>query len=314
MFIGAIIGVATAAYGAYSANKTAKKNQRLTRQQTAESNRIAQFTADATIYQANLVGESARVLQADSAAMSAFSRQMASANRALAMGAAKEQLNYRNAASNLKSSSLVLIKHDAAFQTRQLETKKDLVKRQAKADALIRQKSYNKVMENAMVQTAASQRVMGEGSVAALFRQSEENFNWETMWNKQNTIISVEAIKADQAAIAYSSKVKYKLGEAGVTVDKIGARAEMIAAQARACSGFNSAMVGIKQNEMMTKHQVASLEANAAGIRANAAGSLAQANLASKTANSQAAINRSAAVGQGLVGVGNAAAKFFPST
>ncbi len=316
MFIGGIIagiGLAISVYGAYKSNEAADNAADAANYNAQQQLLISQASSRAQIQQASIVSANAAVLRQDAEAMSAFSTSMANANRSLATGAIQSQLGYNLAAADLKNSSLVLIKADAAFQTSQLEVKKDLVERQAKADALIRHKSYNKVMENSVVQAAASGRVMGEGSVKALFAKSEENFQWETLWNQQNTIISTEAIKADQKAIEYSSKVQYKLGEAGVTIDKIGANVTAQSAAATAQASFNNALVGIQASAMMSKSQISQLEANSAAIKAGAATATAQAELGVTNASTQGDLARQNATTQGIVDVGGAVVKGIQS-
>jgi len=72
---------------------------------------------------------------------------------------------------------------------------------------MTRNEGYNDVMATAMVMGAASGRVMGEGSIQAIFDKSESDYNWDQMWAANNLEIQ-EAATYQDISTAYANEYK----------------------------------------------------------------------------------------------------------
>jgi len=127
------------------------------------------------------------------------------------------------------------------WQVQQLAQQQKLLELRGLSDRTIMLENYNDTMEMSMVMGAASGRTLGSGSIDAIFSKSQEDFNFEQMWNLDSEIITNAAIEADKTNI-YKAGYNTLLG---------GADQMYIARQRSQLGQSNTALSVAQQNNQI---------------------------------------------------------------
>ena len=105
-------------------------------------------------------------------------------------------------------------------------TLKEIMTRQAVADASIRHEKYNKLSASQMVVTAAQGRQV-EGSAAAYIKKGYADYAWDQMWNADTIQQGLTTIEKDKRNILEAGKIQLEVGLDQIEAVKRGGSAQM---------------------------------------------------------------------------------------
>jgi len=162
---------------------------------------------------------------ATSAAAAKKSSKNASLSALATMKQMKEAAAADTQARKAEANSIIARVEADDFKLQQLDFNKRIIQLQGKADSLLRLQNYNDVMEKAVIMGAASGRMLGQGSVKAIYDKSEEEYNWEQLWNANNLIISNAALEVDKTNILKAGATSLLLGAQGLEVSRLRSQA-----------------------------------------------------------------------------------------
>lgn len=182
----------------------------------------------------------------------AISLAGASANSKAAGRAMRAKAKADEAGRAATASSMIASVHSQNAKVEELEKVSEMVAMQGKADAMIRKENYNDVQSMAMVMGAASGRVLGEGSVDAIFTKSKSDFMWDNMWAQNSQDITQAAIEQDKANIYRAGATSLLLGEEQLGVARLGSMAGGENTAGAAQQVFNNSMMNVASSYLST--------------------------------------------------------------
>ena len=167
----------------------------------------------------------------------------ASANKKAAESAMRSQAAADDASRMATANSQIAAVNSQNAKVLELQRADQIMQIQGKADSVMRAESYNDLMATSMVMGAVSGRVIGEGSIAAIFEKSESDFMWDQMWGRTSLEISQAALYQDMSNIYEAGSISLGLGAEQSGVAALTSKTAQDNANARIQQSFNNTMV-----------------------------------------------------------------------
>lgn len=126
------------------------------------------------------------------------------------------------AASKANAQAAIASANSMKMKAQATELSAEAAKRQAKAENVIRQETYNDMAATQMVMGVASGRSVSEGSMRGIMDSDFENFQWDQLWNTHNSVINQAAIYGDVAQLQQGALQTIKGAEASGNAQMFG--------------------------------------------------------------------------------------------